>query len=152
MLHRRAIVFGLALSLAPALLASAARAESSPYALQVEKELRQQGYTKMTVSRSWFGRTLIHAESKTERREIVLNPRTGEILRDYTRPLKGSGGAREDILGSHGGSSGSGGGSSGGSTGGTSSSSGSGGHSGSSDGGDSGGSDHSSSGDGSSDD
>lgn len=132
--QRRAVVFSLASAFAVAVAPAVALADISVYAKQVEAELRKQGFTKISVGRSWFGRTLIHAQSKTERREIVLNPHTGEILRDYTRPLSGGGGASEDILGSHGGSVGSTGGrSSSGSNGG--SSGGSGDHSGSSGGG-----------------
>ncbi|WP_127903467.1 hypothetical protein [Solirhodobacter olei] len=140
---RRAVVVTLALSLAPALLPAAAWADGSPFTTQVEKELRRQGFNRITVGRSWFGRILIHAESKTERREIVLNRHTGEILRDYSSPLTGGGKAHEDILGSHGGSSGSGGGGASGGGGGSSG--------GSGDGGSDGGS-HDSSGGGSSDD
>ncbi len=46
-------------------------------------QLRRQGYGSIDISRTWLGRTRILAISNTYRREIILNPRTGEILRDY---------------------------------------------------------------------
>jgi len=107
------------------------------------RELRAQGYTEFTISTTWLGRLRILALSPKYRREIIANPRTGEILRDYW-VLIGEGSGSSDILdpednGSSGkrkkggsgggsGSSGSGGGSSGGSGSGGSGSSGSGSH------------------------
>ncbi|MEZ5888546.1 MAG: hypothetical protein R3D56_16935 [Paracoccaceae bacterium] len=46
-------------------------------------DLRQQGYDEIEVSRTLLGRTRIEAESAAYHREIIVNPRTGEILRDY---------------------------------------------------------------------
>lgn len=46
-------------------------------------QLIRQGYTSVEVSRTWLGRTRIIAINDVARREIVLNPRTGEILRDF---------------------------------------------------------------------
>lgn len=44
--------------------------------------LRQQGYTDISVTTTWLGRIRITAIKNAGQREIVLNPRTGEILRD----------------------------------------------------------------------
>ena len=49
----------------------------------VISQLRQQGYEDIRIGRTFLGRTRIIARSATVRREIILNPRTGEILRDY---------------------------------------------------------------------
>jgi hypothetical protein len=46
--------------------------------------LRAEGYSEIDVSRTLLRRVRIVARSARRRREIVLNPRTGEILRDYT--------------------------------------------------------------------
>ncbi len=119
-------------------LPGAAGAGGPDYAKEVEKELSKEGYTHMTVGRTWLGRIHILAKSKTAVREIVVNPHNGEILRDYTS-LRDAGTAKEDILGGteasdgHGGDGGAGGGSGSGSGDG-----GSGGGSGGGDGGDGG--------------
>lgn len=56
-------------------------------ALEVEEnivaQLRGQGYTFVQVTRTWLGRIRIDAKQGDVRREIVINPNTGEILRDY---------------------------------------------------------------------
>lgn len=69
---------------------------------QVVRQLRAQGYRNIRVQRTWLGRVRIVADSRLGRREIVLNPSTGAILRDYLD--RGSDGRS----GSGGGSSGSG--------------------------------------------
>lgn len=138
------------LLIACAVAVTAAPAFAENYAQRIERELRNQGFTQMKVHHTWLGRVLIDARSHTQKREIVVNPHTGEILRDYTRSLHGA--SQEDILnpnrgggnhsssgGSRGG--GSGGSSSGGSSGGGSSSGGSSGGGSSSSGGGSGGHD-----------
>ena len=50
-------------------------------------ELRQQGYRNVEVSRTLLGRTRITAENAKFTREIVVDPRTGEVLRDYWQAL-----------------------------------------------------------------
>jgi len=47
-------------------------------------QLTEQGFSKVTVSRTWLGRLRFVATNTTYRREIVLNPNTGEVLRDLT--------------------------------------------------------------------
>ena len=51
---------------------------------RVAAELAAQGYVVVTMERTWFGRLRVVAEIGDQRREIVLNPVTGEILRDYS--------------------------------------------------------------------
>ncbi|MCF8485810.1 MAG: hypothetical protein K9G71_11365 [Rhodobacteraceae bacterium] len=45
-------------------------------------QLRNQGFDRISVQRTLLGRTQIIARGNGGRREIILNPRTGEILRD----------------------------------------------------------------------
>ena len=133
------------LLIACAVAVTAAPAFAENYAQRIERELRNQGFTQMKVHHTWLGRVLIDARSHTQKREIVVNPHTGEILRDYTRSLHGA--SQEDILnpnrggGNHSSSGGSRGGGSGGSSSGGSSSGGSSGGGSSSSGGGSGGHD-----------
>lgn len=77
-MNRRVLVGGL---LALALSAGAAAAQSRFD--MVVRQLGAQGYAEITVSQTLLGRTRIVARRGDERREIILNPRTGEILRDY---------------------------------------------------------------------
>ncbi len=86
---RLALVLTLGMTtaaLAP-VLSPAAHAET--LAANIEGQLRSQGFTRLDVHRTWLGRIRIEAYSKTQKREIVLNPRTGEILRDYWRSRTG---------------------------------------------------------------
>lgn len=50
---------------------------------RVVANLKAQGFVVIQMDRTWLGRIWILAESKDVRREIVINPATGEILRDY---------------------------------------------------------------------
>jgi hypothetical protein len=65
-------------------LAMPARAEIyDPFVLQ----LHDQGYSEITVGRTWLGRIVINAKRDDIIREIVLNARTGEILGDQANPI-----------------------------------------------------------------
>jgi hypothetical protein len=60
----------------------------SPVAAQSMQEtivdqLVDQGFGKIRISTTLLGRTRIVATSPSKSREIIFNPRTGEILRDY---------------------------------------------------------------------
>lgn len=62
--------------------AGAASAQSP--ADSVVQQLREQGYVEFAVSRTLLGRTRVTAIAPNGgQREIVFNPATGEILRDY---------------------------------------------------------------------
>lgn len=137
-MQRRAFLVTLAGGLVLALPALAA------YSDDVVLQLTKQGYQDITVSTTWLGRVRIVATRGGGMREIVLNPRTGEILRDLWTGADGTqrtvsivddvGGASAGDGSGDGSGSGSSGGSSGGTSGGTSGS----GTSGSDDGGSSG--------------
>ncbi|SPF81085.1 hypothetical protein [Pseudoprimorskyibacter insulae] len=47
------------------------------------KQLRRQGFTHIEVERTWLGRLRIEASKPGQTREVVVNPRSGEVLRDY---------------------------------------------------------------------
>lgn len=49
----------------------------------ITEQLRGQGYTQVTVTRTFLGRDRIVASGPAREREIIVNPRTNEILRDY---------------------------------------------------------------------
>ena len=70
----------LTLALAFAVIGPPAFAKT--FADQVVEQLRAQGFGQITVERTLLGRTRIVAQGDEGRREIILNPRTGEILRD----------------------------------------------------------------------
>jgi hypothetical protein len=90
----RTLVISLSLTLA----AGQALAQTQSLTASIESQLRQQGFSTIVVSTTWLGRTRIDATSPSQKREIVINPRTGEILRDYWHPVSGATGATEDIL------------------------------------------------------
>ncbi len=50
----------------------------------IVSQLRAQGFTQIEVSRTLLGRARVRAQSQTLDREIIFNPVTGAILRDYT--------------------------------------------------------------------
>ncbi len=70
------------LSVCMALLAAGGPAWAVDYAGAIVAELQQQGYGRIETEVTWLGRVRIVAERKGGSREIILNPRTGEILRD----------------------------------------------------------------------
>jgi hypothetical protein len=53
----------------------------------VVAQLRAQGYSEITVGRTWLGRIVIGAARDGMQREVVLNRRTGEILGDHVSAL-----------------------------------------------------------------
>ena len=55
----------------------------------ITHQLRDQGFSRIEVSRTLLGRTRIVAHSGDGEREIILNPNTGEILRDLWEPKDG---------------------------------------------------------------
>lgn len=50
---------------------------------QLVAGLKAQGYVILEEGRTFFGRLRIVAENDSLHREIVVNPETGEVLRDY---------------------------------------------------------------------
>lgn len=80
-MKRRAFVTALGLfSAAQIALGTATFAATA--ADQIVAQLRDQGFSGIEVERTWLGRTRILAKRGDATREIILNPATGEILRD----------------------------------------------------------------------
>jgi hypothetical protein len=75
----------LAVALALGIAPGASFAQTAEEAIIAQ--LTQQGFTNISVSRTLLGRTRIEATSASLRREIVFNPATGVILRDYWQDL-----------------------------------------------------------------
>ena len=50
-------------------------------------QLEAQGFVQVEAHRTWLGRIRLVAVSDSLWREIVFNPQSGEILRDYWHPL-----------------------------------------------------------------
>lgn len=74
----RRIILGVA-----TLLALAWPAGAETVAETVARQLREQGYQRIETSYTWLGRLRVNAVQGEMKREIVINPNTGEILRDY---------------------------------------------------------------------
>lgn len=63
-------------------LGAGAPAFAADYTDTVIAELQSQGYGRIETEVTWLGRVRIVARRDEGSREIILNPRTGEILRD----------------------------------------------------------------------
>jgi hypothetical protein len=95
MMRRRQMLTGGTATLV--LLALGAPALAKEPVEQVMDQLRKQGFGNITVQRTLLGRARILAERGASRREIILNPRTGEILRDLWLDQGGSAVAKSVI-------------------------------------------------------
>lgn len=82
----RVILIAAVLAGALASEGNAGRIEDS-----IVQQLRAQGFSRVEVTRTWLGRSRIVAKSSKYNREIIVNPVTGEILRDYVTERNGSG-------------------------------------------------------------
>ncbi len=75
------------------LLSAAAFVVATPahadFVSDVTRELQRQGYTEISVSFTLLGRSRILARGKRGTREIILNPKTGEVLRDLWTSASG---------------------------------------------------------------
>lgn len=65
-----------------AAVVSGTMAHAESFADQIVRQLRDQGLRDIEVSRTLLGRIRINAKGARGTREIILNPKTGEILRD----------------------------------------------------------------------
>lgn len=84
-MKRREFLSGLAASAA---LAGPALAQD--YVASVASQLRKMGFRITREERTLLGRVRIVATRGDGRREIIINPNTGEILRDLWTPSQGS--------------------------------------------------------------
>jgi len=79
------------------MLVTATQAGAQTVADRVIEQLKRKGYTRITIGRTLLGRVRIVATGTAGRREIILNPSTGAILRDY---LDQDDGLHDDTSGS----------------------------------------------------
>lgn len=81
---------------------------------QVARSLKNDGFRIVSQKRTLLGRVRFVATRGPTEREVVLDPSSGEILRDYSRTAEGDGGATDaaSSSGSSSGTSSSGGGAS----------------------------------------
>ena len=86
------ILFILVLAFAPA----PALADAAGVRDRIVAQLRDDGYSEIRMSRTLLGRMRFVATRADAEREIVVNPNTGVILRDYIRFLKRGGGGGAD--------------------------------------------------------
>lgn len=94
-MKRRDVLAGLAV----ACLGAAGAVYADDFVAALVRDLQQQGYVDVTTERTLLGRVRIVATRDDARREIIMNPRTGEILRDILILPDGGvrpGGARDD--------------------------------------------------------
>jgi hypothetical protein len=110
-MQRRQVLAGILVAASVQVLA-AFPALAATFVEQVVTQLRAQGFDAIKVERTLLGRTRIAALRADGSREIVLNPNTGEILRDLWTSQSGDTAGRINIGGDDGedGNSGPGGG------------------------------------------
>lgn len=93
-MRRRQFLVGLVAAAGTQLCTSGA-AMAQSFAEEIVAQLTRQGFGSIVVERTWLGRIQILAERSDVRREIILNPGTGEILRDLWlsksgKPVRGA--------------------------------------------------------------
>jgi hypothetical protein len=86
-MKRREFLTGLAVG---AGIATPAMAQD--YVASIVRQLKRQGFRAIVQERTLLGRIRIVASRKDGRREIIVNPKSGEILRDLWMPVAGGGG------------------------------------------------------------
>ena len=79
-----ALSFSLMMSFAPLAQAQTIDPLSfDPLAQPVVAQLEREGYSGIRVYETWLGRLRIIAMIDGRRREVILHPTSGAILRDY---------------------------------------------------------------------
>lgn len=76
-MNRRALILA---GLAAGFLGTAAIAQD--FETIIVEQLKAAGFTEIRLTRTWLGRVRIVATNDSFRRELILNPRTNEVLRD----------------------------------------------------------------------
>lgn len=71
-------------------LVMASTAHAQEFADVIVAQLRADGFSEIETEQTWLGRTRIVASGAEGKREIVVNPNTGEILRDLWLNRNGS--------------------------------------------------------------
>lgn len=96
-MNRRRFLCGLA----AAATAAATPALAKDYVGTIIRQLRDQGFRDIVEARTLLGRVRIAAVRPDGLREIIVNPLTGEILRDLWLPVAGGSGERSIIGADH---------------------------------------------------
>lgn len=65
---------------------------------QITAQLQAQGYVEITMTRTLLGRLRVIAESPDHSRELVINPATGQILRDRVSQLRDTDNDRPSVV------------------------------------------------------
>ncbi len=84
------------LLLSVCLLALPMASEAQSVEQLVIDRLAAEGYRDIRISRTWLGRVRFVARGPAGEREIVINPSTGAVLRDFLDPEDDRDDARED--------------------------------------------------------
>ena len=91
-MKRRLFLLGLATT--GALVATTGAVLAASFSEDVVAQLVKLGFTDITAETTLLGRVRILARRADGTREIVLNPRTGEVLRDTWMPTSGGAATR----------------------------------------------------------
>jgi hypothetical protein len=91
-MKRRALLSGLV-----AAVVTAAPALAQDLIANIVAQLKRQGFRSVVTERTLLRRVRIVATRRDGVREIIVNPRTGEILRDLWTPASG-GNSKVDII------------------------------------------------------
>ncbi len=94
MLPRHALMVGLIAGLC---IGQPAHAQEDRVSRGVVVQLEQQGFEVLEASRTLLGRVRIVADRAGLRRELVIDPRNGAILRDFVSGQRGGAGDGPDI-------------------------------------------------------
>ena len=92
-MKRRFFIAGLAAG-----VAFAAPALAQSIVDSILRQLKQQGFRSIVQETTLLGRVRITAERKDGFREIIVNPKTSEILRDLWTPVAGGAAAGIKII------------------------------------------------------
>ncbi|MBC7736388.1 MAG: hypothetical protein H7245_03985, partial [Candidatus Saccharibacteria bacterium] len=76
-MNRRRFLYGMTAS--SALVLTGAAVFAATYTDAVVSQLTKQGFYNIAVQTTWLGRVRILADRGDGQREIILNPRTGEV-------------------------------------------------------------------------
>lgn len=88
----------LAMTCLAVLLTAGTALAEDPAVERIMRELRALGYTRVSIERTLLGRSRILADSADASREVIVNPVTGEILRDLWIPHSGRDGRSDGLL------------------------------------------------------
>ena len=88
---KNSLIAGLIVLCLDLTAASVVRADVNPIEQRLVASLTAQGYAIVEEGYTWLGRLRIVADNGVLRREIVINPGTGEVLRDYAEAIQVAG-------------------------------------------------------------